>query len=197
MASAVELDGRIAAAQHALSQVDVKTVTMQADPQSASMAKVIGADQNLIAALSHAIFAISIELGSGVGFWLVFGHGRRQIHDDLAIDRAGARELVVIEETPADVIERFFLEGVRPAIARRTQSLGVWTAYKRWCAERRIDPVSHAKFGKLARWPKERSGGSVWYLDCEPAPQYVCLAPAREPKPFPRLGSATTGTAIM
>ena len=27
------------------------------------------------AALSHAVFAISIELGSGVGFWLVFGHG--------------------------------------------------------------------------------------------------------------------------
>ena len=65
---AAELDGKIAAAEHALSQVDVKTATMQADPQSAGMAKVIGADQNLIAALSHAVFAISIELGSGVGF---------------------------------------------------------------------------------------------------------------------------------
>ena len=39
------------------------------------MAKVIGADQDLIAALSHVLFAVAIELGSGVGFWLVFGHG--------------------------------------------------------------------------------------------------------------------------
>src|SRR5215510_4924933 len=35
------------------------------------MAKAIGIDHGLIAAISHAFFAISIELGSGVGFWLV------------------------------------------------------------------------------------------------------------------------------
>ncbi len=58
-----------------LGAVDVKAAIKEADPQSASMAKAIGADQNLIAALSHAVFAIAIELGSGVGFWLVFGHG--------------------------------------------------------------------------------------------------------------------------
>ena len=90
---AADLDGKIAAAEHALSQVDVKTATMQADPQSASMAKVIGADQNLIAALSHAVFAISIELGSGVGFWLIFGHGapsRRREEIELATSTPGS-----------------------------------------------------------------------------------------------------------
>jgi hypothetical protein len=160
---------------------------MVADPQSASMAKVIGADQNLIAALSHAVFAISIELGSGVGFWLVFGHGRREENTAL-IDRASAKELVVIEETPADTIDRFFLEAVRPAVGRRAQSLIIWTAYKRWCAERGITAVSHARFGKLARWRKERIGGTVWYLDCEPAPQYAGLAFAQAPKALPRPG---------
>ena len=72
---AADLDAKIADAEEALNRVDIKAVIMVADPQSASMAKAIGADQNLIAALSHAVFAISIELGSGVGFWLVFGHG--------------------------------------------------------------------------------------------------------------------------
>ena len=73
---AADLDAKIEAAQREVDDVErQKNATKEADPQSASMAKAIGADQNLIAALSHAIFAIAIELGSGVGFWLVFGHG--------------------------------------------------------------------------------------------------------------------------
>jgi hypothetical protein len=68
------------------------------------MALAIGADQNLIAALSHAVFAISIELGSGVGFWLVFGRGalnRRRLETESPvpaglIDRAGADDLQAV-----------------------------------------------------------------------------------------------------
>ena len=41
---AADLDGKIDAAEEALAKVDVKAATMQADPQSASMAKAIGAD---------------------------------------------------------------------------------------------------------------------------------------------------------
>jgi hypothetical protein len=52
---AADLDAKIAAAEEALDRVDIKAVIIVADPQSASMAKVIGADQNLIAALSHAV----------------------------------------------------------------------------------------------------------------------------------------------
>ena len=224
-----ELDGRIAAAEHALSQVDVKTATMQADPQSASMAKVIGADQNFIAALSHAVFAISIELGSGVGFWLVFGHGatsRRRVdgssepdvddrvgtvtygfaprqldrvpawrarpapHREPAvstslIDRAGAVDLQAVDATPAEIIERFFLEVARRRIGPRVQSMTVWSAYKVWCAQRGYSPVSHAMFGRLARWPKHWKSGTMWYLDCELADGYVALTPASVPKALP------------
>src|SRR5262249_27933222 len=160
----------------------------ETDPQSASMAKAIGADQDIIAAISHAFFAISIELGSGVGFWLVFGHGRREDNTALTAPgiRAGAEDLVVIEQTPADIVSRFFLEAVRPARGRRTQSLTIWSAYRRWCAERpeRGAAVSHAMFGKLARWPKERAGGVVWYLDCELAPHYAGAMLPPTPKCF-------------
>ena len=45
--------------------------------------------------------------------------------------------------------------------------------------------MSHAMFGGLARWLKERLGGTVWYLDCELAEGYVGLAPACEPKALP------------
>ena len=85
---AAALDAKIAAAEAALAAVDVRAAVKEADPQSASMAKAIGADQNLIAALSHAVFAVAIELGSGVGFWLVFGHGAPTRREDLEAPRA-------------------------------------------------------------------------------------------------------------
>ena len=152
---AADLDGKIDAAEEALAKVDVKAATMQADPQSASMAKAIGADQNLIAALSHAVFAISIELGSGVGFWLVFGHGapnRRRLETESAasmglIDRAGAVDLHAVDDTPAEIIERFFLEVARRRFGPRVQSVGVWSAYKVWCAQRGYSPVTHPCLG--------------------------------------------------
>jgi hypothetical protein len=202
---AAALDDKIAAAEHALSQVDVKAATMQADPQSASMATAIGADQTLIAALSHAVFAISIELGSGVGFWLIFGHGapnRRREEIELAtsnalvpIDRKGAVDLPAIDEKPEEIIARFFLEAVRPRLNGRVQSVAVWSAYQAWCEQQRgYAAVSHAMFGRLARWRKHRAGGTVWYLDAELAEGYVGLAPVGAPKALPDPATIIKGT---
>ncbi len=198
--AADKLAADIEQAEAELAKVDVKTAAMEADPQSASMAKAIDGNQHRIAAISHAIFAIAIELGSGVGFWLVFGHGapstrRKEVETSVAstalvpINRSEAVDLQVVEEKPEEIIERFFLEVVRPSLNRRVQSLAVWSAYVQWCADRGLEPVSHAMFGRLARWRKERIGGTVWYLDCELAEGYAELAPAREPKALPRPGT--------
>ena len=58
--------------------------------------------------------------------------------------------------------------------------------------------VSHARFGRLARWRKDRIGGTVWYLDCELAEGYADRTSDRmsEPKalPKPRLGVMVKGT---
>ena len=169
--AAEQLAADIKAAEKDLETVDVKTATMSADPQSDSMAKAIGADQNLIAAPSHAFLAIAIEFGSGVGFWLVFGHGGPTTQREEAqvsppstalvpIDRNGALELQVIDERPEEIVERFFLEVVRPRLNHRVQSVAVWSAYKQWCADRGRGHQSHAMFGRLARWRKECIGGT-------------------------------------
>ena len=98
-------------------------------------------------------------------------------------------------EKPGEIIERFFLEVVRPRMNRRVQSIVVWSAYLQWCADRGLEPpVSHAMFGRMARWRKDRIGGTVWYLDCELAEGYANLALAREPKALPRLGPMVKGT---
>jgi hypothetical protein len=199
---ATDLDAKIAAAEAALAAVDVREAVKEADPQSASMAKVLGVDQNLIAVLSHVVFAVAIELGSGVGFWLVFGHGAPPRREDLEapapsaaltpIDGEGAQELQIIGEQPGDIIERFFREGVRSKRYARVQSEAMWKAYKQWCIDRNLPYVSHTMFGKLARWPKERSG-NVWYVNCELAEGSTRqLTPP--PKPLQRLGTMVKGS---
>jgi hypothetical protein len=131
---------------------------------------------------------------SGVGFWLVFGHtgpGRRdrrvevdppsQSTELVPVDPP--RKIIPIDEKPADIVERFFLEVVRPALNSRVRSLVMWEAFQQWCADRSIDvAISHAMFGRLARWQKGRIGGAVWYLDCELAEGYA----VQEPKALPR-----------
>ncbi len=97
----------------------------------------------------------------------------------------------MIDETPAEVVERFFLEVVRPRLNGRVQSVAVWSAYKQWCSDRRREIVSHAMFGRMARWRKDRIGGTVWYLDCELAEGYGDVVP--QAKALPRLGPMTKG----
>ena len=153
------------------------------------MAKALGADQNVIAALSQAFFAMAIEFGSGVGFWLVFGHagprGRAEINPPTELVPVEPPQKVIpIVEKPADIVERFFLEVVRPALNRRVRSLLMREAFRQWCADRSIDVVvSHAMFGRLACWQKGRIGGAVWYLDCELAEGYAAYEPKALPRP--------------
>jgi hypothetical protein len=47
-------------------------------------------------------------------------------------------------------------------------------------------------FGKLARWPKERSG-NVWYVGCELVEDRTKRALAPKPKALPRLGPMAKG----
>ena len=142
--------------------------------------------------LSQAFFAIAIEFGSGVGFWLVFGHagprGRAEVNPPSQstelVRVEPTQKLIPIDEKPADIVERFFLEVVRPALNCRVRSLVMWEAFRQWCADRSIDvAVSHAMFGRLARWQKGRIGGAVWYLDCELAEGYAVYEPKALPRP--------------
>jgi hypothetical protein len=169
--TARDLDGKIAVARDLLDKADLRTATKETDPQSAAFAKITGADQGLVAAAAHVILALGIEFGSGLGFWLVFGHGGRQrevasIPAGPALPSPGpiAAQPMGIE-TPADSIEQFFLEAVRPLLGQRVSGAAMYARYETWCTDRGTEPVSANRFGRLAPWRKERIGGKVWYLD--------------------------------
>jgi hypothetical protein len=57
-------------------------------------------------------------------------------------------------------------------------------AFQLWCADCNIDfAISHAMFGRLARWQEGRIGGAVWYLDCELAEGYGARESASASRP--------------
>jgi hypothetical protein len=70
-------------------------------------------------------------------------------------------KLCPIDEKPGDIVKRFFLEVMRPLLNRRIRSLAMWEAYVQWCTDRKLEAVSHAMFGRLVRWPKDRIDGAV------------------------------------
>jgi hypothetical protein len=70
----------------------------------------------------------------------------------------------------------------------------MWRAYKQWCADRGRRHVSHARFGRLARWPKQKVGGVVWYFDCALVEEYAGLAPMPGPKALSGPGTIAKGS---
>ena len=95
-------------------------------------------------------------------------------------------KLCPIDEKPGDIVERFFLEGMRPLLNRQVRSLAMWR--RMFTGARKLEAVSHAMFGRLVRWRKDRIGGAVWYLDCELAEGYadVTSGRVREAEALPR-----------
>ena len=164
---AADLDARITAAESALTEVDVKAAAMLVDPQAASMAKAIGADQEPVALVLHVILAISIEIGSGLGVWLAFGHSRMAELE--TVDAPPTIEpiwstLPSIEQ-PTDGVRRFIHEMVRQVEGSRIAAAELYARYESWCDANGMEPVTVSMFGRLVSLPKTRKGGRIWYDD--------------------------------
>jgi hypothetical protein len=176
---AADIDAKIEAARAALAKVDIKQAIKEADPQAAALVllggRFIGEDKQKIRTLIHAILAIVLEAGSGFGLYLIFGSHAVRRHERHEGKPTAAQRPVLIYapdpdegvtiEAPADTIERFFRECVRPALGERVAASVMGAAYEQWCAAGQRESVSSNMFGRRAPWRKDRIGGRVWYLD--------------------------------
>jgi hypothetical protein len=180
--TAAALDVQIADVRTKLEGLDVKTASREADPQAAALARLVrlvanvddkSAEDYARTAL-HAVIAILLELGSGLGFYVVFGHHGRPREDGLVpaaplqstpVARPASIIEAVVIEGPTDAIGRFVLESVRPTLGARVSGSEMFAAYEGWCERQGLEPVSPTMFGRLVPWRKERIGGRIWYLD--------------------------------
>lgn len=175
-ALAKELAARLRAAEADLAAVDVKTVAKDVDPQSASIAVLFNIERSTAELIGHWIFAIGIEIGSGFGLWLVFGHGtprREPIAEPVEV------EVLPTQPTTISERDRFFKECVFPSPGNRVAHSDVYTAYVRWCYANEIRPMSKQAFGRDPVLAKDKIGGVVYYLECDLAPMAALVPQLR------------------
>ena len=170
---------KVEAADKAVKGIQTATVQQEADPQAASLHKATGWNIDGIALFGHLVFALLVEIGSGAGFWLVFGHGERKQREKPApapetLDQA--IELVPVApvediDTIEDVRKRFFRDCVHHGEGRERAS-AVYGAYLHWQSDPHnnpsgIPPLNGHTFGKGSPWMhKKRIGGDVYYMSC-------------------------------
>ncbi|MGH7489995.1 MAG: primase-like DNA-binding domain-containing protein, partial [bacterium] len=162
------LDNRIDAAKAKLAEVDVVGANKEADPQSAAIARLTGQSEERVRTGLHALVAVLLELGSGLGFYVVFGHHGRQhaLPPSPAVGTIAHHAAPAIEG-PTDAMCRFVRERMRPSKGSRVSGADLFAAYEYWCEHQGLKPVTAAAFGRHVPWRKERVGGRVWYLDAE------------------------------
>jgi hypothetical protein len=186
--AASQLDDKIAAAKAALDAVDLQAVNKEADPQASDIAQLTGYAKESVAAFLHLVLAISIEIGSGLGVWIAFGHGRtkHEAFDDGRRDEAISLASLPSEpliESPGDLLRRFADEALHPAKGIRVSASELFALYERWCEREGTEPVSQAAFGTRmgTMLTKQRKGGRFWYLDVGlgPKPPPIAASPAR------------------
>src|SRR5262249_30585365 len=104
---AADLDGKIDAAQRDVDDNSRhRTAAKDADPQAKSIAKAFGISEDVVALLGYVIFAIGVEIGSGLLPWLLFGHGRPE--EKPAPEATKSEPHPTPLETPESIRKMFF-----------------------------------------------------------------------------------------
>lgn len=180
---AAELDAKVAQAEAALSKVDIKSALKDADPQSESMAKVLGVSVEWVQLLGCILFALGIEVGSGLGFWLVFHarHPEASAHGSdskpmpapqmapaaqamVAVTPVNQAVLAPLSMTAEQHRSRFLNECLIPTTDYRIPAASLYVAYARWCEDNDVPAMSSHAFGRDIPWEKKRIAGNVFYI---------------------------------
>ncbi len=177
--AATALDQRIDAARLALERVDLQSVHRHADPQAADIAHLTGIGPETVTALLHLILAVSIEIGSGVGVWLAFGHRHGPALmprvDGDRVEAASALTLPAepVIEAPAELLVRFCQQALRPMKGARVAASELLAQYEQWCEREGVDPLTPTIFGRRMGelLAKGRKGGRIWYLEVALTPR--------------------------
>ena len=179
---AAGLDEKIATAEAALSKIDVKTLSKEIDPQAKLLHDVFGISESVGTLLGHAIFALGIEIGSGLGFWLIVGHGNAGRQNNGILGEQDNLDNIITEIPPVDSDadatpvfgsrSHFFNECVVPEHGNRVASAIMYRGYQAWCQRLGVEPMAAQVFGKDAPWSKEKIGGTIYYLNSRMAHGY-------------------------
>ncbi len=170
-------------------RVDVKMAEKDIDPQATAISKAFDWKLEKAALVGQIIFAVCLEIGSGLGLWLVFGHGAEQTTpkpgptDAATAPTTRSAELEPEGETEEEAqirLRKLFFQTCVFSCDGRLPAGVVHGAYLAWCAREGIsNPMRPQAFGIKAPWAnKKKIGGVVHYLNCGIAPGLIERKPA-------------------
>jgi hypothetical protein len=191
-----ELSAKIEAAENALDAVDTKKLAMDADPQAASIAKATGWSEAAIAAFSHLLFAIGIEVGSGLGLWLVFGHGQEKRREPEIIEVTTQAEPVkapsdtpMLPDSALEIRAKFFKDCVNVEKGPEISGKRMYKAYVAFAEGLGEHPMSQTAFGMDSPLDalKRKTNRGIVYRNCAFVPGMVVEAAERKAEVRPEV----------
>ena len=161
---AKELQGKIDAAQFRLSKLNAADGFKSVDPQAEALAKLTGLTPETVRLLLAILIAALIELGSGLGFWLISG--------DAMARQPG--EVVKAEQAPAElarvegdcIVERWANEALARRKGAHVSARDLRAIFKAWCIERDLEPAKPTPFGRAMTrlgYQRAKVGGAMRY----------------------------------
>jgi hypothetical protein len=132
-----DLDAKIDAARRALSLVDIGAANRDADPQSVALARLTGQSEDGARTALHALIAVLLELGSGMGLYVVFG-ARRTEEDGATMPVLDPPAPIADSPaTPENLhdgpIDRFVAGCMKAFEGGRVAGADLYHSYTDWC----------------------------------------------------------------
>jgi hypothetical protein len=161
---AKELQGKIDAAAFRLSKLNAADAFKSVDPQAEALAKLTGLTPETVRLALAILIAVLIEMGSGLGFWLMSGEAPVRGPKAAPEDEISPTEAA---ETDGDcIVERWANEAVVRRRGAHVSAKDLRAIFEAWCAERDLEPVKPTPFGRaMTRLDYKRSkiGGAMRY----------------------------------
>ncbi len=211
---AEKLERRIAELRAKLAQVASASAVAEGDPQVALLSRLTGVDSAKVQMALVVLVSILVEIGSGLGFFVVLG-GTRAMRPKrvLAVPQTGANDNLSEDESdlkvvePTDELKAFYEERIEKAEGCSVTASLLYEDYCSWAAETGREPMTLPAFGRRfgeLGIQKAKIAGRIRYIgvklknpaEVEATPKDVAEAPptpepkALQPRPLP---AATTG----
>jgi hypothetical protein len=175
VAEAKELQGKLDGVALRLSKMNAADAFKSVDPQAEALAKLTGLDPESVRLLLAILIATLIEMGSGLGFWLMSTEAAREPLAAVAKPRKAkpadaSRQIGDTHESAelqrACVVERWSNEALTRRRGAHIVPKDARAIFEAWCGERDLEPVNPTAFGKaMTRLGYKRSkvGGAMRY----------------------------------
>jgi hypothetical protein len=168
------LQGRIDEVSLRLSKMDAADALKSVDPQAEALAKIVALSPDTVRTGLAILIAALIELGSGLGFWLLMSPNEAEKKEPTKVEkrkRETARKTEAQTSAPERAPEvRIVDQWAGETVVRRKDNFvlaaEIRASFDAWCRNNDLTPVNATLFGRRMtslNFKRKKVGGSIRY----------------------------------